>query len=453
MNRVLELRYMAECVWDTLAYLYDRLSLRERLKLRVVNRDLVFEPETADLLRVPIILNDLLDVMKSVFRRLQFTVLEREEVVSYVIRGKVDVKRSAKFFPQALSVRRQLITIETPANLLLAATAAEVYERLLKVYNRLVSSSVSSAMQPLRELAIKRISDALTFAWVIMQDPIIRQLLRSAKRMAQRPELVSRLEKEVRGEAQLRPRELGVYAELLRLRERLRRPLAAAALDGVERALAIDLAPEKLYELYCFTKLLYVLVERLDVEYAELSQENRVLRIKAKHNDKAVWLTISYNAIPNNVRSRVQEARAMGLLGDGVDVRRLIGLPDTIIKVETGSGSVIMIVDYKYSRATSYLTEARFKALAYLYEFNADGVVIVSPSPADKGEEVKDEEVEDQSKFYASIKSYGGAKLFINKNREGKFLVFAYIDPELEKEEHNDEIMRKIIEMVFQQIK
>ena len=102
MNRVLELRYMAECVWDTLAYLYDRLSLRERLKLRVVNRDLVFEPETADLLRVPIILNDLLDVMKSVFRRLQFTVLEREEVVSYVIRGKVDVKRSAKFFPQAL---------------------------------------------------------------------------------------------------------------------------------------------------------------------------------------------------------------------------------------------------------------------------------------------------------------------------------------------------------------
>lgn len=453
MDETLELRYMAECIWDTLVYLYDRLSLREHLKLRVVDKDIVFEPETADLLRVPIVLNDLLDVMKNVFRRLQFTVLEQEEIASYVIRGKVDVKRSAKYFPQALSVRRQLITIETPANLLLAATAIEVYERLLDVYNRLISSPVSSAMQSLRDLAIRRISDALTFAWVIMQDPVIRQLLRSARRIVQQPELLNQLEKQVRVDAQLRPRELGAYVELLELRERLKRPLAATTLGSVEKALAIDLAPDKLYELYCFTRLLYVLVRQLNVECAELCQENRVLRILARCDDKVVRVTISYNAIPFNVKSRVQEAQAMGLLGDGVDVRRLIGLPDTIIRVETESSSVIVIIDYKYSRATDYLTNARFKAIAYLYEFNANGVIIMSPPPTGKNKDIKDEEVEDQTTFYTSIKVYGGAKLFINKNREGKFLIFAYVDPKKETEDQNAEIIQKLIEVFFQQIK
>jgi len=453
VNKALELRYMAECVWDTLAYLYDRLSLRKHLKFRVVNKDLVFEPETADLLRIPIFLNDLLDVMKNVFRRLQFTVLEQEEVVSYVIRGKVDVKRSAKYFPQALSVRRQLITIETPANLLLAATAIEVYEKLLNVYNRLVSSPVSSAMQPLRDLAVRRISDALTFAWVIMQDPVVRQLLRSAKELVLRPEKLDRLEREVWNEARLRPREFGAYVELLKLRERLRKPLAATTLEGVKEALAIDLTSGKLYELYCFTKLLYILVEQLEVKDAKLNQDDRVLKIDARYGDKNVQLTISYNVIPKSVKSRVQEAEAKGLLGDGVSPSVLKGLPDTIIKVESDSKNVVIIVDYKYSRATNYLTEARFKALAYLYEFNANGVVIMSPSPTGKDKEVEDEEVEDQSKFYTSIKGYGGAKLFINKNREGKFLIFAYINPEKEKEDRNAEIMRKIMEIMLQQIK
>lgn len=452
MNKALELRYMAECVWDTLAYLYDRLSLRKHLKLRVVNKDLVFEPETADLLRIPIFLNDLLDVMKNVFRRLQFTVFEQEEVVSYVIRGKVDVKRSAKYFPQALSVRRQLITIETPANLLLAATAVEVYERLLNVYNRLVSTPVGSAMQPLRDLAVRRISDALTFTWVIMQDPVVRQLLRSAKELVLRPEKLDRLEREVWNEARLRPREFGAYVELLKLRERLRKPLAATTLEGVKEALAIDLPSGKLYELYCFTKLLYILVGHLEVKNARLNQDERVIKIEARYGDKDMQLTISYNVVPKSVKSRVQVAKARGLLGDGVSPIALKGVPDTVIKVERGSENVVIIVDYKYSRATSYLTDARFKALAYLYEFDADGVVIMSPSPTDKGEEVEDEEVEDQSKFYTSIKSYGGARLSINKNEEGKFLVFAYIDPELGKEGQNDEIMRKIIEMMFQKI-
>jgi len=443
---------MAEYVWDTLAYLYDRLSLRKYLKLRAVDRDLVFEPETADLLRVPIVLNDLLNIMKTVFRKLQFTVFEQEEVSQYSIRGKIDVKRSAKYYPQALLVRKQLITIETPANLLLASTAIEVYERLLKVYERLTLSSAKPLMEPLRKLAVRRISNALTFAWTVMQDPIIRQLLHSAKRIARNPQLLKQLEEQVKVDIQLRPRELSAYLELLKLRERLRKPFAARGLEGIEEALIIDLTRDKLYELYCFTKLLYVLVDQFDVEYAELSQENRVLKIKTKYYGRTIEFIISYNAIPNGVESRVQSAQAMGLLGDGVDTSRLVGLPDTIIKAKTESDSVIMIIDYKYSRAIDYLTNARFKALAYLYEFNANSAVIIAPLPSKIEDEKVDEEVIDQAGFYMSIKSYGGAKLFINKNREGKLLIFAYVDPRPENEEQNNKVMHEIMKMIIQQL-
>jgi len=62
----------------------------------------------------------------------------------------------------------------------------------------------------------------------------------------------------------------------------------------------------------------------------------------------------------------------------------LKGLPDTIVVKAPSSGAVkkLLLLDYKYTRDYKYLSQSRFKVLAYLYEFDADCGVIVAPTPS-----------------------------------------------------------------------
>ena len=47
----------------------------------------------------------------------------------------------------------------------------------------------------------------------------------------------------------------------------------------------------------------------------------------------------------------------------------LKGLPDTIVVKAPSSGAVkkLLLLDYKYTRDYNYLSQSRFKVLAYLY--------------------------------------------------------------------------------------
>jgi len=267
-----------------------------------------------------------------------------------------------------------------------------------------------------------------------------------------KPEQIEGIEHRVRLDFMRKPREYRTYKRLLELRDRLRERLNIASRltqdKGFLKSLVLEIKAEKLYELFAFTLLLHIIVEDLiDVNTAHIDREGRVLSLEGTHKQTGdeISLKIAYNAIPQDLVSRVQHAKARGILDRELDTSRLVGLPDTIILLECGSRSRRIIIDYKYTRDISYLIQARFKALAYIYEFNADYAAIIAPTPRNEVS-YEDEEVLDHRGFYASTIAHRGAVIYLD---EARCLAIIYIDPSREAQSCNYEVLRKFLSSCF----
>ena len=105
----------------------------------------------------------------------------------------------------------------------------------------------------------------------------------------------------------------------------------------------------------------------------------------------------------------------------------------------------LLLLDYKYTDDYRYLSQARFKALAYLYEFDADCAVVVAPTPKKGSEE--DEEAFEHKGFYDETVRYGGAYISIDSN--GKILAIVYADPRRDAVESPLKALRAIINLLF----
>jgi hypothetical protein len=90
------------------------------------------------------------------------------------------------------------------------------------------------------------------------------------------------------------------------------------------------------------------------------------------------------------------------------------------------------------------LSQARFKALAYLYEFDADCAVVVAPTPKKGSKE--DEEAFEHKGFYDETVRYGGAYISIDSN--GKILAIVYADPRRDAVESSLKALRAIINLL-----
>jgi hypothetical protein len=439
-----EAEFMASYVWKTLLALYERLELEGRLRLRNVDSDLVVGGDAAAALKLLRAVREFSAVVRDILRRISAVVVEELEV-SGSARGRVAVGLAAKHLPRALPVYRSRLELETPANLLLAATLVEVRGRLLELIRRLPAAQ--PWLEPLREHAERRLRDLLRACELLLCEPVLRPLLAKAQLLAADERRLAELEEEVELDARRRPRELRAYLRLLELRRRLREEvrMLGGEVEELGRILALRITLDKLYELYGFTLLLQALADELKPQSARVDSEGRELKLETGRGEVSVF----YNALPERLESRVAKARALGLIDGEVSrdlVRRLRGLPDTIVLARLGEGERrLLLLDYKYTDDYRYLSQARFKALAYLYEFDADCAAVVAPRPRRGVEE--DEEALEHRGFYDGIAERGGATVLIDSN--GKTLAIVYADPREDRVESALRALRAVVRLTL----
>jgi len=439
-----EIKFMAEYTWYTLLALYDRLKLSSRLKLRNVKNDIVISDVAASAFKLLYTTSKLSDAVKRALRRIQATFTEELVISKETARNRIAVNLAAKFFPGAIPVYRIRLELETPANLLLAATLAEMRARLLELIYSLPKTQPE--LVPLRKLTEAKLKELLQECEYLLYEPLLRPLLAKAQLIASNEKQLAELERKVRNEVLIRPREYRGYWSLLKLRKLLCKELhhLEGSIKEIGETLTLSLPSEKLYELYGFTLLLDTLVREFNLQCMDecVDQEGRMLELKQDGSR----LIISYNALPESLKSRFEEARARGIIdGDIESVKNLGGLPDTILINYTGDKKKTLLIDYKYTRNYNYLIQARFKAFSYLYEFNADYAVIVAPTPRISDKE--DEETYKQRGFYSDAIQHQGAIIEVNK--DGKVLALVYVDPYKEMIENSKRALRTVLKLIL----
>ena len=421
-----EINFMANYVWPTLVALYDRLKLYEKLKLRNIDEDIVVGGVISEALRAIEILNELSDTIKSILKKLQAIITEEISVEKHAIRGRILVNLVARYYPAALPIARTKLVLDTPANLLLIVTLLEVRNTIIKVLNYLSSRNSPSELSPLKSLAIERLRKFISICDYLLTEPILKALINKARTLVGNTRRINDLEERVREDILKRPREYRAYMKLLRLRELLSQELKVIEKDSQElgEILSLKITASKLYELYGFTLILESLINILSGKEwkVHLNREGRVLIFERPEE----CIKISYNAIPQGVKSRLSNARYYGIINGEIKVDKLGGLPDTIIVRDWKGKRRILVIDYKYTRDVQYLVESRFKAYSYLHEFNADCAMIIAPSP--KEATSTNEEVYEQRGFYLGIAPYKGAIVVIDDSR--KMLILTYVDPD-----------------------
>ncbi|MEM2678481.1 MAG: hypothetical protein QXU62_07540 [Thermofilaceae archaeon] len=451
---------MANYVLETLLSLYSRLNLTEPLRLRVYDKDLVITGDVAEVVKAQKALRDLTLVVKSALKRLQALIAEELMLVNVgAIAGRINTKLAAKHLPVSIPVKATRLSYETPANLLLAATIIEVETRLKRVQQTLIKARYANEY-PLIEIAIKRLLEMISGYEYLLNEPVLRQLIPKASVIASDEGLLNELEAKVRLDAATRPREYRAYHPLLKLRKELRMNVHIIEKSTKEfgESLALKIPVSKLYELYGFTLLLEALLENIYDESwrTKVNEEFRVLTL-SRGDDR---VHVSYNALPQGVCSRLATAKAFGLLSNSIDqtlIKKLGGLPDTIILMEIEGKKNLIVIDYKHTRRLSYLVASRFKALSYLYEFRADCAMIVTPTVWNTAKESAghsvleseelDEEAQEHLSFYRSLSERGGALIEVDSN--GKMLAIVYADPNPKGAENAKKAFKKIFNMLL----
>jgi len=437
-----EIRFMARYVWRTLLYLYDRLKVKGRIRLRNVDSYIELDPEAAEAFKTALYFSELVEAVREALRRLQFTMHEEVVPERYAAGGQVEARLLARYLPSYTPIRRRRVEYATPANLLLATALLETRAMARRTLRRLASRDGNPLYDALRGYAAERFQDIIHTCDMLLSDPIIRPLLREALKRRAR---VEELEKVVEMEYMRRPRLYRPYRRLIRYTRLLRAKMgvAAHALEELaEKLLAMDITPAKIYELYGFTLILEALTEVLEekagpLAAASLDKQGRELVVSSGQ----LRLSIAYNAIPDDIKSKFEKARIYGLLDGEIEAPSIKGLPDTFIMAECRGQRRLLVVDYKYSRDLSYQINSRFKVYAYLNEYNADAAIVVSPTPSRTAP--ADEEGRDQADFYTTIASHQGALIHING--QGKILAILYLDPGEESLGRAEEALRVVL--------
>lgn len=141
---------------------------------------------------------------------------------------------------------------------------------------------------------------------------------------------------------------------------------------------------------------------------------------------------------------------------EGVDdmdekfTKSILGRPDLSIIRERERKRKLIIIECKYSVSPTYITEGRFKAMAYTYEFSSDATLLVFPGLASRTAKQGEEEstiriYEEMMKRKVNGKVAGWIDL---KLRDGRTVYLVSIDP-MEEFDENLNRMKTVISLVI----
>jgi len=451
-----EINHMFKVSWTTMLSLYDRLKLKEKLKLVALEEDWTLSPG-ADIMAITLGIEYLIRAVKDVLRKFQRTLIEKDEICTYKIVGRINTLQLMKFYPIAIPCKRVILSEKNIPNLFVVATLIQIRNTLLKEVRRLKRHG---ELKPISEILISKLSEVIHVCDLMLSDPLLKPLLREAEVISRSKEKIYVLENELINEIQKKPRELKPYRILLDEKRRLLEGVHLLTnnvntLNSLANKYGINIIGWKLYEIYCFTLLLEQLLNLLTESGKSVECDlfdEKILFIKSDNLE----ITISYNALIENVKDRIKTARAYGILDSEISelLERLGCLPDTLIRVRKSTHEKLIVIDYKWTRDISYITTARFKGLAYLYELNANFSAIITPPPSFSEEYLKskeiDEEIQKNKPFYHKILMHGGVIIWLDGNERDRILALAYIDPKEESLQKNKKVMNRLARLILE---
>jgi hypothetical protein len=128
----------------------------------------------------------------------------------------------------------------------------------------------------------------------------------------------------------------------------------------------------RLYEIYTYMVTLAAVLKMFKGSIEEI--RGRSTRVRYDYGKSII---VVYGRKPG--KSMLENAEARWLTGEVLnkdELKNLAGKPDIGVYNE-----VKVVIEAKFSNTLHYLTQARFKALAYIYEYNADAGILVYPGP------------------------------------------------------------------------
>ncbi|AGE71927.1 hypothetical protein ATY89_08125 [Sulfolobus acidocaldarius] len=171
--------------------------------------------------------------------------------------------------------------------------------------------------------------------------------------------------------------------------------------------IGVKLVLSKLYELF-----VYMLVARvLESSGFSLSIDEGSIKVKDAN------IVIIFNAPPSgtDVIERIDE------LDPNKEINyRIRGRPDISIRYDDRE---LILIECKYSEKPSYITEGRFKVMAYTYEYGAGASLLVFPGI---GEGVKSEEEFGTLELYRLMGEKGWVDIRL---RDGRKIYMVKVDP------------------------
>ncbi|MGC8988415.1 hypothetical protein, partial [Infirmifilum sp.] len=276
------------------------MSLRKKLVLKTPKGDLIVGGEIANVMKLLYVISELSIVIKEILRKVQAEIIEEKEIItSGSLDGRVLTGLAGKYAPSAIPVSKTRLLLETPANLLLAATLVEVRFEILNLIASL--KETKPELKPLREYAKKRLIDVLLKCEYLMYEPVLRPILSKAQLLAGQPSKLKTLEETVKYEVLRKYRDLKSYSRLLELRRLLRENLSLLenSITELNKTLTLEISTEKLYELFGFTLILQALIEEFSPTEIKVLEDERELQMSIVDSK----MIISYNTLPEDVES------------------------------------------------------------------------------------------------------------------------------------------------------
>uniref|UniRef100_A0A7J3YTK9 DUF2357 domain-containing protein n=1 Tax=Ignisphaera aggregans TaxID=334771 RepID=A0A7J3YTK9_9CREN len=189
----------------------------------------------------------------------------------------------------------------------------------------------------------------------------------------------------------------------------------------------------RLYEVYTYMVTVTAVVNALEGSIADVLK--RGVRV---YYDYGKSLIVVYGRKPG--ASIIESSQAKWLSGETIsreELAKLTGRPDVGVYNE-----IKIIIEAKFSNSLPYLTQARFKTLAYLYEYNANTGILVYPGPI-TGKGI-DYEEQNTKKLLRKAFREGGLEVRLS---EDKKLYILPLPPT--QTQNNIEKMQKIIKVLL----
>ncbi|OYT44857.1 MAG: hypothetical protein B6U85_09420 [Desulfurococcales archaeon ex4484_42] len=165
----------------------------------------------------------------------------------------------------------------------------------------------------------------------------------------------------------------------------------------------------RLYELY----ILYVLIDTIRrlIPYVKIKGAGREFNILYSSQ----VITILFNTSPRikGLKSKIGDGLGKGLMRNEIPkelLKKSSGRPD-LSMIE---GNSLTIAEIKFTNSPSYLTQARFKILAYIYEYNAEKGFLIYPGLTPKEPVGVDEEIIETWELLRQAEDRDGMEIKLN---------------------------------------